>query len=101
MIFSVALFAGTLFSLTFTTPSVASLTKCTILFDGRIGQNIVPADFDKPSSVYNNLFDHGQSIYFIAFASDVHLVDPLVFKTRHLLKSSNFLLFYHPWYVLV
>ena len=36
-------------------------TECQVLFDGRIAQNVEPADFDRNTSIYDHQFVHGES----------------------------------------
>jgi len=40
---------------------VTSAAKCDILFDGRVPLTTTPADFDTPSSLYNDQFVHGEN----------------------------------------
>lgn len=54
--------------------SVAHARTCNILWDGRIPLDIVPADFDKNSSVYDHQFVHGDSKSSLPVYSEIILI---------------------------
>lgn len=45
----------------------SALAACPIIFDGRISNSAVAADFDRSTSKYDDEYVRGQSTYFIQF----------------------------------